>query len=266
MEKVITKIEAQKRQGRFNIYVNDQYAFPVSEEVLINYRLFKGMEVDGALIEELKKADNISKLYNRALTYLAHNLRTEYEVRTKLAEIVDVPEAIEQVIQKLKDQQLIDDHRYADSYVRTVVNQQKNGPNWIRQRLLQKRVAKPLIEQSLADFFPEESVVDIGIQVAESEIKHRHHDSVKMVLNKTKETLIRRGFSFDVINEIMARADQSALASQDSDLIQKVASKYWRQYKKYEGYQRIQKTKQALFRKGFNMDDIERVMEDLSES
>jgi hypothetical protein len=34
----ITKIEAQQRAGRYNIYVNGRYAFPVSEDVLIRYR------------------------------------------------------------------------------------------------------------------------------------------------------------------------------------------------------------------------------------
>lgn len=38
MANTITKIEAQKRKGRFNVYVDGQYAFPISEEVLIKYR------------------------------------------------------------------------------------------------------------------------------------------------------------------------------------------------------------------------------------
>ncbi|MSE22192.1 recombinase RecX, partial [Lactobacillus parabuchneri] len=98
MANTITKIEAQKRKGRFNVYVDGQYAFPISEEVLIKYRVFKGMEVDDQLIDKLKNADNISKLHSRALNYLAHNLRTEYEVRDKLADLSDDPEAINQVI------------------------------------------------------------------------------------------------------------------------------------------------------------------------
>ena len=42
----ITAIVAQKRPGRFNVFLNGQYAFPVAESVLIKYRLYKGMEVD----------------------------------------------------------------------------------------------------------------------------------------------------------------------------------------------------------------------------
>lgn len=264
MPKSITKIEAQKRKGRFNVYVDGHYAFPVSEEVLIKFRLFKGMEVDDPLIEKLKAADNVSKLHNRALNYLAHQLRTENEVRTKLAEITEDQDAIDAVIAKLKDQQLVNDQKYAGSYVRTAVREGKNGPNWIRQRLGRKKVAKPTIEAALADFYPVDQVIEVGVAVAQNLIAHHKQDSEKMAVNKTKETLVRRGFGFDVIGEIMTQVDTSELAGQDQELIGKVAEKYWQKYAKLEKYQQLQKTKQALFRKGFAMDDISQVLESLS--
>ena len=98
------------------------------------------MEVDDQLIETLKNADNISKIHSRALNYLAHNLRTEYEVREKLADLTEDTDAIDKVINILADQTLIDDQRYADSYVRTVARERKNGPDWIRRHLKDKRV------------------------------------------------------------------------------------------------------------------------------
>ena len=63
MASKITMIEAQKRKGRFNVYVDGAYAFPISENVMIKYRIFKGMEIDDELKEELVNADDISKLY-----------------------------------------------------------------------------------------------------------------------------------------------------------------------------------------------------------
>ena len=48
----ITKISAQKRPGRYNIFLDEQYAFPVSEEVLIKYGLRKGIVLDEAAQDE----------------------------------------------------------------------------------------------------------------------------------------------------------------------------------------------------------------------
>ena len=39
MAKKITAIATQKKAGRFNIYLDGKYAFSVSEDVLIKYRL-----------------------------------------------------------------------------------------------------------------------------------------------------------------------------------------------------------------------------------
>jgi len=38
---VITKIEAQKKKGRYNIYLNDAFAFGVDEATVVKYALFK---------------------------------------------------------------------------------------------------------------------------------------------------------------------------------------------------------------------------------
>lgn len=256
MAKTITKIEAQKRKGRFNVYVDGQYAFPISEEVFIKYRVFKGMEVDDQLIETLKNADNISKIHSRALNYLAHNLRTEYEVREKLADITEDSEAIDKVIDILSDQTLIDDQRYADSYVRTVVRERKNGPDWIRRHLKDKHVPANDVETALDHYYPESDAVEIGVEVAEKQLTRYKRDSAKMAVNKTKELLMRRGFPYGDIEEIMNQTDTSEMNRQDHEVIDQVAEKYWRQYRRLQPYERNQKVKQALYRKGFLMDDI----------
>lgn len=265
MAQIITKIEAQKRKGRFNVYVDGQYAFPVSEDVFVKYRLFKGMELNQALIETLKDADRLSKLHAKALNYLAHQLRTEFEVRSKLQEFTEDEGAIDQVISQLKAQQLVNDQKYAGSYVRTVVRKKKNGPNWIRQKLLTKKVPKNLIEAALTDFFPEEQAIQNGRLVAQKQLRHYRNDSQKMMINKTKQLLIRRGFDSEMVTEIMAQIEIGNPTQHDEAIIQEVATKYWRKYRRLESYQQIQKTKQALFRKGFLMDDIESALAKLKE-
>lgn len=266
MDKKITKIEAQKRKGRFNVYVNGQYAFPISEEVLIKFRVFKGMAVDQQLVTQLKQADDLSKLYNRALTYLAHQLRTAYEVKSKLAESSEDAKAIEQVIDKLTDQRLIDDHKYAASYVRTVVKEQKNGPDWIRKRLKAKHVDDDIVEAAINHYFPDDEVIRIGAQVAQKQLDSHRRDSAKMAVNKTKNLLMRRGFPYSDLDQMMSQIDTAMLTNQDQSLIDKVAGKYWQKYAKLDNYEQSQKTKQALFRKGFLMDDITIALEKLTKS
>ena len=53
----ISKIEAQKRQGRYNVYLDGHYAFPVAESVLVKFRLMRGVELDKDQVEAITTAD-----------------------------------------------------------------------------------------------------------------------------------------------------------------------------------------------------------------
>ncbi|UDM32438.1 RecX family transcriptional regulator [Lentilactobacillus laojiaonis] len=252
----ITKIEAQKRLGRFNVYLDGNYAFPVSEDVLIKYKIFKGMEVSEELKTALIHADNLSKLYQKALNYLSYQLRTVYEVKVKLAEISEDEEQIDQVIQKLRAQNLLNDQIYAESYVRTVLMERQKGPKFIDNQLKSKRVDNNIIQQAIYDFYPEESIIEIGTEIAEKQILHYRRDSQQMAFNKLRQFLSRRGFDTNAISIIMETIAAKNIENHDDQIIDKQVSKYLKKYQALDPYQKIQKTKQALYRKGFSMDDI----------
>ena len=150
----ISKIEAQKRKGRYNIYLDGKYAFPVAESVLIQFRLMKGTELDEKQIAAIATADQQAKAYSRMLDYLSYQMRTESDIIKKLKEIDTPEEFVEPILKKLRGQQLIDDHAYAASYVRTMINTDLKGPGVIRQHLRQKGIGENDIDDALTQFTP----------------------------------------------------------------------------------------------------------------
>ena len=42
---IITKISTQKRKGRYNIFIDNEYAFSVSERTLAEKKTFKGNRI-----------------------------------------------------------------------------------------------------------------------------------------------------------------------------------------------------------------------------
>lgn len=144
MAKKITAIATQKKAGRFNIYLDGKYAFSVSEDVLIKYRLAKGLELNEEMIEHLQQADLLSKAYNKALDHLSYQLRTKKEIKIYLTKL-EVPENDQnQIISKLVELNLLDDLAYAKSYVRTAAKTTDKGPFVIAQKLKQKASLKNL--------------------------------------------------------------------------------------------------------------------------
>lgn len=181
----ITKIEAQKRRGRYNIYLDGQYAFPVSEAVLVQFRLAKGMMLSQQQQEQIGEADQASQAYQLALNYLSHQLRTEFEIRHYLKEH-DIPLAVRHsVVQRLQELRLLDDQNYADSYVRTAKLTTDKGPTVIRQKLKQKGVADLQIEAALDQYTPAEQVEN-GLKIAQKLAQHYQRQSFSATATKSE--------------------------------------------------------------------------------
>ena len=79
---IITKITTQKkRTDRYNIFVDEKYAFSVDEEVLLKFQLKKGKEIDSLVLSQIQFHDEIQKAFTAALDYLSYRMRSEAEVR-----------------------------------------------------------------------------------------------------------------------------------------------------------------------------------------
>ncbi|MBG9986108.1 RecX family transcriptional regulator [Facklamia sp. DSM 111018] len=78
----ISKIERQKKNPqRYSVFLNNQFAFGVDEQVLINFNLRKGQELNQNDIYNIQKSEYEQSVYHKALNYLSHGLKSELEVR-----------------------------------------------------------------------------------------------------------------------------------------------------------------------------------------
>lgn len=120
---VVTKITVQKkRKDRFNVFIDGEYSFPISEAVLIKVGLHKGMTLTKERSAEIEKENYDYMAYTTAVNYLSYSLRSEKEVRKKLHEEEISPDAIERALTRLVDQNYVNDRIYGESYTRTAAN------------------------------------------------------------------------------------------------------------------------------------------------
>ena len=138
----ITLIEVQKKnKKRFNVYIEGQFAFGISENTLVKFALHKGQELDKDFIADILQTDKEDYAYQLAVRFLSHQLRSEKEVRAKLTEEEIEPEVVEKAVAKLKEVKLIDDIMFGQAYTRTAMNINKKGPNgpfFMRELVLTK--------------------------------------------------------------------------------------------------------------------------------
>jgi regulatory protein len=128
-------------------------------------------------------------------------MKTEAELRkrlnTRFAEQVT-----RQVIERLKDEGYLDDALYVDCYIRDRMKFNPMGRYRIKMELEQKGINKDLIENSSEYSAIDEKKLIEGIL----ETKLKGYD-----INEEKQKrrllgyLVRRGFSFEAINQVLAR-------------------------------------------------------------
>src|SRR5690606_29265798 len=154
---IISKITRGKRNPeRYNIYLEEKFAFSVDEAVLIRYQLTKGKELDQWTIEEMNFEDEVRKAYNKALNYLGFRMRSEDEVRTKLKEKEFGNAVIDEAIKKLYTHKFLDDQAFSEALLRTQINSGKKGPRAIQQEMQKKGIDKQMQEDVLNSYSEEE--------------------------------------------------------------------------------------------------------------
>ncbi|WP_010677479.1 recombination regulator RecX [Bacillus timonensis] len=259
---IIAKITTQKKNvERYNIFLDygkgEEYAFSVDQDILISFQLKKGMELDELDISEIQFEDEVKKAFNLALNFLSYRMRSTKEIIDYLKKKeVDDP-IIPDVIHKLSEYKYINDEEFAKAYVRTQINTTTKGPEVIKQELFEKGINKDIVTKSLT-LFTMDKQIEKAIKLILKTIPKNSKTSERQIKQKLEQTLIRKGFAWDVIQIAMDEATIEKDTDEEWVALQHHGMKAHRKYEKLDGWDYEQKMKQALFRKGFDLDMIEK--------
>ncbi|WP_284037347.1 recombination regulator RecX [Neobacillus sp. 114] len=271
---IITKITTQqKNTDRFNIFMDygkgEEFAFSVDSDVLIKFGLKKGMEVDEFSLLEIQYQDDIRKAYNLAVHYLARRIRSEKEIRDYLDEKEMEEPVINEVIHKLTAQKYINDREFAFAFVRTQANTTDKGPDVVKQELKQKGISEVILVEALKEFTQEQQI-EKASKLIEKFFKKGSKDSLRTKKQKLEQMLLRKGYSYEVIQIALEDAGTRKADNADDDggggeleAIRYQGEKALWKYSQYSGFEFEQKMKQVLYRKGFSMELIEKYLSEL---
>ncbi|OJF92641.1 recombination regulator RecX [Alkalibacterium sp. 20] len=263
-EFVITKVQTQKAKNRFNVYVNDEYAFAVDDSLLIKYRIVKGKELDKETIEELKVKGEMGKAYQAALHHLNFKMRTEKEIREYLAK--KDYEQIDGVIEQLKEHGLIDEKAYAKSFVRTNFQLKTEGPKKIERSLYAKGLTPDEIAYGLIEYSDEDQLENAK-KLTEKTLNRQHDKSNREIERKIREQLMVKGFDREIISQVLEDMTLEQPAEDEYDALVKQGDKAFQRYsRKGDKYQAKQKTKTFLYSKGYPFSLIDQFLSEKEEN
>jgi regulatory protein len=193
----ITAIKQQaKRTDRYSIFVDDKYAFSLSESGLIASGLASGQELMPAELKKLKKDAGLDKAYYNALRYVAMRARSEWEMQTYLQRKEVDKDAAAEVIRRLRQANLLSDLDFARAWVSNRRALKSTSKRRLRLELLQKHVPGDIIDQVLAE---DETDERQALRELVEKKRRRYPDDQKLMAY-----LARQGFSYDDIKSVLS--------------------------------------------------------------
>ena len=138
----------------------------------------------------------------KAEHYCAYQERAQQEVRDKLYEWGLYPQAIENIISRLIENNYLNEERFAREYVRGKFNQKGWGRIKIRQGLQLKQVPDKLIKKAL-------DTIDLNsyYSTLEDSLKKKaaiiHEQNAFKRRHKLHQYALSRGFENDLISEVL---------------------------------------------------------------
>jgi regulatory protein len=249
---IITKItQGKNNPERYNIYLEEKFAFSVDESILIRFQLTKGKELDQWTIEEMNFEDEVRKAFNKALQYLSFRMRSESEVRTKLKEKEFGEAVIDEAVKKLYTLNFLDDRAFSEALMQTQIKSSKKGPRAIQQDMQKKGIDKRM-QKDVLDSYSEEEQLEIARGLAEKIAAKEKMKTPSQIQQKINDSLMRKGYAYPLIKQAMEGLELEKDEDQWTDIVAAQGDKLWRKHSsKLSGYDLKSKVKQGLYQKGF---------------
>lgn len=193
--KITAITQQEKLKSRYSIFVDEKYAFSLSDTALLDSKLVPGQELTKDEVGKWKEHSKEDKIYGQVLRYTALRPRSAWELEFYMQR-KDVPAPLqEQILNKLSNLGFVDDYKFAEIWVRNRRLLKSSSRRRLSLELRQKHISDEIIGQVLAeDETDEQAMLRDLIERKRKQVKYQ--DDTKLM-----QYLSRQGFSYGDIKQ-----------------------------------------------------------------
>lgn len=205
------KVTYKKGKGdKIHVSVDNVYTFTVDETFFYSLCLSEKRDYSAEELNEILEKAGERRSYNYAVTLLSRRDHTVKEINDKLKQ-KGYGQYASATVHKLSEQGYLSDERFAQMYVRELLNLKNYGKKRIVQDLMRKGVSREIIEDILSETeIPDDRIREI------IERKYLRFINDEKGLKKTVNALLRLGYSYSEIrNALKEISDAEDLSEVD---------------------------------------------------
>lgn len=210
----ITRLVQQKRDAeRVSVFIDGTFAFGLALDLAVRAGLRKGQTLTVEEQQALLDDEERLKAKAVALDYIAYQARTEDEVRRKLARKGFPDEVADEAVARMEELGYLDDESYARAYARGRLAGRGHGPQRIRNDLRKRGVAAKTIDAVLEEVVEQDDLRETALRHGRKRwLRLASEQDPRKRRKKLSDFLMRRGYGFDLIREVveMLEAEDAA--------------------------------------------------------
>lgn len=201
---IVTAIVAQKNNpSRCSIYLNDEFAFGCTMDIVLKYRLAKGQILSNEIKREMLNQEHFIKLKQEALQFATYKPRTEKQIVEAMLDRGYTSEESLLAVEFLREFNYLNDANYARMFIADSMIHKPMGERKMREELRKRGVQEFEIDDALANYLPKDSSKDQARQAAEKKLRSLGWKSNDKQKSSLISFLQSRGFSWEIIREVV---------------------------------------------------------------
>lgn len=190
-----------KNKHRYHLYVEDEFAFSVHEDILIKYSLFKGTEIDEAFCNEVLFAEEKHRAVLLALRYLGIRPRTAFQLERYLIEKGFSADLARETRGRCEQQGYINDESFSKQWVNERLRLKQRSTYVLRMELHQRGVSNEIVNEAVKDISFEDEM-EAARKLVTKRLRHDTANFSAEAERKLIMMLMRKGFSNNVIQKL----------------------------------------------------------------
>lgn len=244
------------KNGKYKIEFVDGTTVVTYDEIILQNNILYKKDLEEALIHKISLATLDYDCYHKVLKYALVKIRCQKEIEDYMNRLDILESKQQEIILKLKENHVLDEHKFVQSFISDQIHLSNHGPNRIKKELLDYGIPISMIEKYLSDYdssLLEEKIINLIQKKIPTQ-----HCSHRVFEQKMLQYLVNLGYDTVMIKKCLATIsfDSTKSLEKDYEILRKKLSL------KYQGAKLTLNIKNKLYQKGYLIDEINELLQE----
>lgn len=241
----------RKTKYGYNLFI-DEEKINIENSVFSKYMFKKNDAITKNQLDNILKENEIAYLKRRALNYLTSRKST-LDFKKYLYRLEAPKTLVDELVKEYTKKGYLNDYLYAEFLI--LKEEKRYGKNKIKEILINKGINNEIIDELLFDFKDK----NLEAQIIH-ECKYVKADNYYQAQQKIARSFLRKGYNLKDINHYISLYLNKDNFNEDVAIKKQYEIFLKRYSKRYSGYELNIRIKDALYKKGFSLKSINKIL------